>query len=96
MEIESRKNKYNHEVVDCPFCAYFAYVPEINKKSDDPLRGLKRHITVQAKNEALIIYFDPKADAFHLRYFKEHTSERRVVTKAIKRQYDDNLELKHG
>lgn len=99
MEIKARKNDYNHDVVDCPFCKYFAYVRPISKVSPDPLRDLKRHITNQAKNESLSWALSQETvqdtKPFpHLSYYIEHTNEGVVLPKITKRVYDADLTLK--
>lgn len=97
MEIKIRKNDYGYSVADCPFCDYTAHVREITKISPDPLRDLKRHITNQAKNEALVWIIGGCSGGIekfkHLDYYKKHTCEKKIVL-ADKRQYDDDLKIK--
>ena len=90
--IKIRKNQYDHEVADCPFCDKFVYVRPVTKMSPDPLRDLKRHITNQAKNEALEKYLKPKAGIEHLMYYAAHTQPK-VVPKANVRMYDPDLKI---
>lgn len=100
MDVKARKNEYQHDVVDCPFCDYFAYVRPVTKVSPDPLRDLKRHITNQAKNEAFIqALVSPLTDETnhstpHLDYYKQHTSEPKLPPRPKARQYDEDLKLK--
>lgn len=96
MEIKSRKNAHNFDVADCPFCEYFAYIRPVTKASPDPLRDLKRHITNQAKNEALahLIGDLNTMEILHFDYYKVHTQTKRIVSSVEKRQYDEDLKLK--
>lgn len=93
MQLKKYKNKYGYERVDCPFCGYDAKVAKVTSVSPDPLRDLKRHITNQAKNEALLFCIDVKAEiGKHLAYYKAHTSEKKVVI-TNKRHFDDDLKI---
>lgn len=86
MQIKPYKNKYDNLVVDCPHCSDFFYV----RKAPNPLRGLQRHIVVQAKNEALEYYFDMHSKTPHLTYFKQHSTNKITVNKRV---FDDDMEL---
>ena len=94
MDLKPYANAYKHPVVDCPFCNGWAYVRDVSTGSPDPLRDLKRHITNQAKNEALLVALTPGIQTPHLAYYKEHTSDQKVVLAATKRKYDDDLKIK--
>jgi hypothetical protein len=95
MQIKSYKNSYQHDVVDCPYCSYFAYVRDVTKASPDPLRDLKRHITNQAKNEAFNkLLLGESVATPHFDYYRDHTKPQKVVlTKIEKRTYDEDLTL---
>lgn len=90
--IQIRKNEYDHEVADCPFCDKWVYVRPTTKVSPDPLRDLKRHITNQAKNEAMEKYLRPEASIDHLMYYVAHTKPK-VVPKPNMRMYDADLTI---
>lgn len=92
MKIEKRKNQYGHEVADCPFCDAWVYIRDSSKASPDPLRDLKRHITNEAKKEALEWALSDGTNGAnrHLEYFRAHTSPI-VVKTASKRQYDADM-----
>lgn len=94
MKLIPRLNDYNHQVVDCPFCAGWVYVCEVSKNSPDPLRNLKRHITNQAKSEAFAWNLgEAETVGKHFLYFKEHTAVMPPRTGELKRQYDADLNL---
>ena len=92
MKIKPYKNKYGHTVADCPFCKEFFYIREVRGRNSDPLRDLKRHITNQAKNEALDKELGETREPKHLIYYLEHTEDK-VVRIPTKRQYDSDLSL---
>jgi hypothetical protein len=97
MQLNCYKNAYGHDVVDCPFCKEWAYV---HGKFADPLRGLKQHITLAAKNEvfekSLVMETNdvsgPDFETKHLDYYKLHVSEKSIVKK-VKREYDNDLKI---
>lgn len=98
MKLISRKNEYQHNVVDCLFCAKWVYVRMTAMTSPDPLRDLKRHITNEAKNEAFAVALIKNiGDAVatpHLDYYRDHTSEVPAVPKvSAKRAYDNDMSL---
>jgi len=85
MEIKSRKNDYGHKLIDCPFCDKTCYIS----------RGVKdflRHMTNQAKNEALEVAVGGMKDdeAKHLQFYKNNTKEKEVTFVAGKRDYLTN------
>lgn len=90
MKLTQRKNEYGHEVVDCPFCPDFIYLREETKSSPDALRDLKRHITNQAKNEALEKALRNIGEFKHLVYYVAHTQPM-MVKIPNKRQFDNDL-----
>lgn len=79
-------------VVDCPFCDDFVYMRESRLHSPDRLSNLKRHITNQARNEALEQALGDTAPMKHLEYLKAHT-EPKVIKLLHKRQFDEDLKL---
>lgn len=97
MTLTTRTNEYGHEVVDCPFCEKWVYVRESSKVSPDPLRDLKRHITNDAKSEALALCIGkaieaPKTPTPHLEYYVEHTYVSPAIPKvSAGRRYDNDL-----
>lgn len=99
MNIKIHKNQYGYSTVKCPFCTR-----ELRTSNgDDILKGLKRHIMIEARNESLNYYLDVKTgsltpnDILHLIYYKEHTSnERVVVVKQKPRTFDNSLIPKHN
>lgn len=93
MEIKSYTNAHKFEVVDCPFCTRNFYVRTATKAAPDALRDLKRHITNEAKKEALDYYLlgEPILHP-HLEYYKQHTAPR-VEPVKTKRQYDEDIQL---
>ena len=98
MTITPRINEYGHKVADCPFCPGWVYVRETSKTSPDPLRDLKRHITNQAKNEALERHLQgedalPSDEPPHLHYYRKHTLMRPQRSGEMKRQYDADMSL---
>jgi hypothetical protein len=93
MKVNQRKNEYGHLVADCPFCQDFVYLRANTKSSPDPLRDLKRHITNQAKNEAMEWYLAGESiPCPHLEYLKAHSIQK-VVQVPKKRQFDGDLQL---
>ena len=93
MKLEVHKNKYGYDYVNCPHCSKEVYVRVSSKTSPDALRNLKRHITNSAKDEALAVALDDKIPTPHLTYYKEHTSDEKVVVKPAKRAYDSDLSI---
>ena len=69
MELASHKNAYGHEVIDCPFCTDWVY----KRDNPEPARDLYRHITGEAKKEALAIELGESMERKHLDFYKEHT-----------------------
>lgn len=93
MKLTPRKNNYGHMVIDCPFCADFVYLQESRHHQPDRLSNLKRHITNQARNEALEWYLAGSSiPCPHLEYLKAHT-EPKVVKLLNKRQFDNDLTI---
>lgn len=92
MKLTPRTNQYGHEVVDCPFCPDFIYLREETKGSPDALRDLKRHITSQARAEALEKCVGNIGEFKHLMYYVEHTTPA-VVKIVNKRQFDGDLSI---
>lgn len=78
--------------IDCPFCKKMCYLRTSNKVSPDPLRDLKRHITNEAKKEALELYLNDRLAHPHLKYYGQHAIERKVES-TPKRIYDDDMTL---
>lgn len=99
MKIKPWVNDYGHKVADCPFCDNFVYLRESKLASPDPLRDLKRHITNEAKNEALESAVANKGaydvgEYKHLEYYLKHTHEKVVTVRIPKKvQYDADLEI---
>lgn len=80
-------------IVDCPFCDDFVYMRESRMHKEDRLSNLKRHITNQARNEALEWYLAGESiPCPHLTYLKAHT-EPKVVKLLHKRQFDEDLKI---
>lgn len=96
MKLAPYTNKYGYERVKCPFCGYEANYRKGN--GSDPFMDLKRHITNQAKNEALkwMMFSKEKMRKAqmpeHLLYYQNHTSDERVVKVEI-RAYDEDMHL---
>lgn len=94
MEIKAFKNQYNHQKIQCPFCEVFCTYRPVTKASPDPFRDLKRHITNEAKKEALEFYLSKDAVIVeHVEYYKNHTVNQKIVP-TVKRNYDDDMQLK--
>lgn len=96
MKVKSYKNKYMHDVADCPLCPAFVYVRPSTKLSPDPLRDLKRHITTRAKAEALAFFLDEEIHEAcpHADYYKNHTKVKPLQpSTAGKRGYDEDLTI---
>ncbi len=93
MKIKSRKNEYNYDVVDCPFCDNWVYLRVATKISPDPLRDLKRHITNHAKNEAFAVALGESVFTTHLDYYKSHTKLQPIKPILMKRGYDKDLSI---
>ncbi len=94
MEIKPRKNKYDHIEVECPFCGKSCYFRAVTRTSPDQLRELKRHISNQAKAEALAYFIADNAEAGkHLEYYKAHTAPKKILVKTENREYDEDLKL---
>lgn len=91
MEIKKRKNEYGHEVADCPFCKAWVYIRDaVPSRGQHEARDMFRHITNEAKKEALSVAIDTMkaGDAKHLAFYKENTQPYapRTITEA-KREY---------
>ncbi len=92
MEIKAYKNQYGYDTVNCPFCPQFAYLRKVVRTNPDALADLKRHITNQAKTEAFSVALGLGGPTPHFNYYKEHTTDKRVVTPQ-KRVFDNDLTL---
>lgn len=79
-------------VVDCPFCEDFIYMRESRLHNPDRLSNLKRHITNQARNEALEVIIGNGQVRKHLAYMKAHT-EPKIIKVKNGRQFDSDLSL---
>ncbi len=91
MILKPYTNKFDHEVVDCPFCDDFVYVQPC-RKGQDPLRGLYRHIAVAAKREALQWFVNQKEEpGKHMVYYKDHARPK-VILKEMK--FDGDMKIK--
>lgn len=90
INLKPYKNTYGHPRVDCPFCGYDA------KFRGPGFNDLKRHITNQAKNEALELIVAGKGEIAkykHLEYYKKHTSNTVTITIPM-RKFDDSFKIK--
>ena len=92
MKLKPRKNQYGYMVVDCPFCDDFIYMRESRLHNPDRLSNLKRHITNQARNEALEAAISNVKEGKHLVYMKTHT-EPKVIKIKNGRQFNNDLSL---
>lgn len=95
MNIKPRKNKYDNWEVECPFCLKTCFYKASTATLPDPLRDLKRHITNQAKKEALEWYLSQESNGNtkHLEYYKAHTATKKVLIKTFNREYDDDFKI---
>ena len=98
MELTYHTNKYGHKKVKCPFCSRECFVREATKATPNVLCNLMRHITVEAKNEALEAFMSSRKGevytCLHLDYFIEHTTPQEIPKKQG-RKFDDSLSLKN-
>ena len=94
MELTYHTNEYGHKRVRCPFCPKECFVRESTRVSPNALRNLMRHITVEAKNEALDFIDDKEMieEYKHLNYYRDHTSPQNEPRRAS-RKFDDSLSL---
>lgn len=91
MNIVAYKNQYGYSTVKCPFCGR-----EFRISGVDALKGLKRHIMVTARDEALELYLTKEvlsAPMEHLAYYKEHAKHQKIIIKTNKRTFDNDLKL---
>lgn len=93
MELTYQINKYGHKMVKCPFCPRECCVREARP---NPLCNLIRHLTVEAKTEALEACIRRKDYGFykclHLDYYRDHTTPQ-VETRKTNRMFDDSLSV---
>ena len=86
MELKLKTNKYGYKEIYCPYCDKRCY---LRKESGIPAKSLFRHMTNQARNEALeVIVGELKSEeAKHLKFYKENTKKKEVLFVAGKRDY---------
>lgn len=97
MELNYYIDKYGHKKVKCPFCLRECFVRELTKTTPNVLVNLMRHITVEAKTEALESFIEGGQSVYgnyqHLTYYRDHTNPQNEIRKP-NRKFDDSLFIK--